>query len=193
MTDDELMAAYVAGDAAAFETLYRRYHRRVYGFFARALGDPGAAEDLVQQTFLKLHRARARYRPGFAVGGWIFRIAYNLYRDELRRRMRHPVDSLDPQFDRAEADGREETIWNERAVQVRRALAELPETQREALLVCKYLDLSYEEAAAVIDVDPGALKLRVFRGLRALRERFSPDGEQAGPVSHHATAKPAPS
>lgn len=177
MTDDELMAAYVAGDATAFEKLYERYDRRVFGFFVRAFGDRATAEDLVQQTFLKLHRARAGYRPNLAVGGWIFRIAYNLYRDELRRRARRPTETLDETYDRAGVDGREDAVWNERASRVRAAISALPETQREALLLCKYLGLSYEEAAAVTDIGPDVLKLRVFRGLRALRERFAENSE----------------
>jgi RNA polymerase sigma-70 factor (ECF subfamily) len=88
------MRAYLAGDAAAFEAIYRRYSRRVYGFFFRALGERATAEDLLQKTFLKLHRARAKYQAGKELGGWIFRIAFNLYRDELRRRRRRPEKAL---------------------------------------------------------------------------------------------------
>lgn len=188
MTEDhDLMTAYVAGNADAFEALYRRYERRVYGFFVRALGDRGTAEDLLQQTFLKLHRARGSYQRGLAVGGWIFRIAYNLYRDELRRRMRHPVDVVELEDEAASDDVSDAAIRREQGRQVRAAIAELPETQRDALLLCKYMGLSYDEAAQVTGVEADVLKLRVFRGLRALRGRFQEEAEPIGRSDASAT------
>lgn len=172
-TDDELMRAYLDGDAAAFEALYRRYDRRMYGFFLRAFADPALAEDLLQKTFLKFHRARASYRSDAAVGGWIFRIAFNVYRDELRRRQRHPEDAWNETLaDRAGPDRAGDDLWDERAQIVRRAVDDLPRAQREAILLCKYQELSYEEAAEITNARPDAIKLRVFRALKTLRERF---------------------
>lgn len=177
--DEELMRAYLAGDAAGFEALYRRYDRRVYGFFLRAFADPALAEDLLQKTFLKLHRARAGYRSEDSLGGWIFRIAFNLYRDELRRRQRRPEETWDDELaERPQPDAPQPR--DDRAEVVRQAVAALPDAQREAILLCKYQELSYDEAAKITGAKPDAMKLRVFRALKALRERFrTPSGDVA--------------
>jgi RNA polymerase sigma-70 factor (ECF subfamily) len=193
VTDDELMRAYLAGDAGAFEALYRRYDRRVYGFFLRALSDPALAEDLLQKTFLKLHRARASYRADGPVGGWIFRIAFNLYRDELRRRRRHPEDASDDELeDRPALDRATDELLDERAQIVRRAVDDLPQAQREAILLCKYQELSYEEAAKITNAKPDAMKLRVFRALKSLRQRFgtAPDDPAGAALEAHRPPRP---
>src|SRR5689334_21434063 len=85
-SDESLFAAYVAGDATAHEALFRRYQDPLRRHFASMLGDPGAAEDVVIETFLRLHRHRHRFRPGTAVRPWIFTIARNLARNLARAR-----------------------------------------------------------------------------------------------------------
>lgn len=173
-SDGELMKAYIEGDSGAFETLYRRYSPRVHGFFRRAFTDAGTAEDLLQYTFLKFHRARASFRQEEALGGWLFRIAYNLFRDELRRRGRRPVVPVDPVTLAETVHSPDEVkLPDDRVGRVRGAVDELPEAQREAILLCKYMELSHAEAARVAKCSPDAMKLRVFRALQSLRTRLT--------------------
>ena len=167
-TDEELMRAHAAGDARAFEALYQRYERKLFGFFVRAIGDRVRAEDLLQQTFLNVHRARQRYRGG-GFAAWIRAIAFNVYREELRRRARRPEAALvDEPADAApnpaaRADATSQ--WG----RVRAALDSLSPANREAVVLCRLLELDYAEAATLAGCSPDAMKLRAFRGLRALR------------------------
>src|SRR6266851_4556388 len=91
--DEALMAAYQKGDGRAFETLFTRYQDRIFGYFVRTFGDRSLAEDLFQRTFLHLHRARAAYNPARPFVSWLFGIASNLGKDELKHRARRPGDA----------------------------------------------------------------------------------------------------
>src|SRR5262249_31030543 len=95
VTDEELMDAYAAGSLAAFDSLFARLAPRVHAFFVRSFGDVALADDLLQVTFMKLHRARADYRSGSPLRSWLFSIAARVRLDELRRRrrLREDVDA----------------------------------------------------------------------------------------------------
>lgn len=127
-TDDELMSAYVAGAP-------RRSRRCIGGtsscvrVLRAGVRRPRDRRGSRPATFFHLHRARESYRPGLPVGGWIFRIAYNLYRDELRRRGRYPTDSHRSDVRSDGGDGRDEAVWNQRAAQIRVASDATPEGQ----------------------------------------------------------------
>src|SRR3989442_3254110 len=92
-TDEELMSAYVAGNARAFEGLFARLAPRVHAFFLRSFRNEAVADDLLQVTFMKVHRARAQYRPELKLMPWLFAVAARVRLDELRRRLPRPVDS----------------------------------------------------------------------------------------------------
>ncbi len=178
-TDEALMHAYVAGNAASFELIYNRYERRLFGFFLRAIGNRARAEDLLQQTFLNVHRARKRYRGG-GFAAWIHAIAYNLYRQECRRLSRRPESPLTEEPLTAASDPGAQLDAENRLGQVWRSLDQLSAPQREALVLCRFLELDYAEAAKLLGCTEDAAKLRVFRGLRALRAVLeSTDGEKA--------------
>src|SRR5258706_15764160 len=103
-TDEELMSAYVAGDARAFEKLFARLAPRVHGFFLRSFRDGSAADDLMQVTFMKVHRARETYRKDLRGAPWLFAVAARVRRGGLRRRLRLPGDA--GERPRARAPGR---------------------------------------------------------------------------------------
>src|SRR5512140_3447632 len=92
-TDEELMSAYVAGDSRAFERLFARLAPRVHGFFMRSFREPAVADDLLQVTFMKVHKARERFDKAQKVGPWVFTVAARVRLDELRKRMRLPEDA----------------------------------------------------------------------------------------------------
>ncbi len=177
-TDEMLMHAFATGDARAFEVLYDRYERRIFGFFMRALGDRAFAEDLLQQTFLNLHRARRRYRGG-GFAAWIPAIAYNVYRQERRRRARKPEAPLAHEPSSAVSDPGDRVDAAHLLDRVRQLIEALPACQREAVVLTRLLELDHASAAELAGCTPGAMKLRAFRGLRALHAALDVQGESA--------------
>jgi RNA polymerase sigma-70 factor (ECF subfamily) len=171
--DVRLMLAFRDGDAAAFDSLFQRWASPLLRYLERMLRDAAAAEDLVQEAFLRVHRARERYTPDARFSTWLYRIATNLALNELRRpRRRDPHQSIDA----------ERTVWlvadaspTDDVAHARRlgeaALCELdalPERQRAALWLTAVEGLAYSEVAAALDVSEKAVKALVHRGRSAL-------------------------
>jgi RNA polymerase sigma factor (sigma-70 family) len=172
-TDEELMSAYVAGDARAFEKLFARLAPRVHGFFRRSFRDEGVADDLLQVTFMKVHRARAQYRPDLKLGPWLFAVAARVRLDELRRRFRLPEDADEDAIARADAQPQADPpLDTDVKDAVRAALDALPESQRTVIHLHRYEGLTFAEIAQVLCSTPGAVKLRAFRGYETLRQRL---------------------
>ena len=183
------MAAYAAGDAAAFERLFGALAPRVLAFFVRSLGDRAVAEDLLQQTFLKLHRNRTSYDPTRGARPWIFTIAARLRADELRRRGRSREDSDEAPEDRGAgavaaefAAQRQSAASSEgRAAAVQEALVQLSERQRTILHLHRFEGLTFAEIGESLGLSEGAVKLRAFRAYERLRTLLRPllaEGEE---------------
>jgi RNA polymerase sigma-70 factor (ECF subfamily) len=169
------MAAYVAGDVGAFEELFRRLAPRVHAFFLRSMRDAPTADDLLQVTFMKVHRAREQYRPELRVAPWIFAIAARARIDELRKRMRLAEDADEEALARADEQASlkaDPPTSGDVAEQVRAALDALPESQRTVIHLHRYEGLTFAEIAEALGTTPGAVKLRAFRGYEKLRERL---------------------
>ncbi len=165
------MASAQEGDAQAYERLLRELLPVLRAFVARRLGDPTAAEDVVQTTLLSIHRARHTYRPERPFGPWWHAIARHAVIDAARARARRPREVSLEDFElpsRDELPGEREELSPDLA----RALAELPPRQREAVELLHVHGLSVAEAAHRAGVTPGALKVRAHRGYRALRLRL---------------------
>jgi RNA polymerase sigma-70 factor (ECF subfamily) len=163
------MVRFSQGEPRAFEVLFQRYARPVHGYLARLTGSPAAAEDLVQQTFLSLVRARGRFQEGSRVRPWLYAIATNAARDWQRRR--RPEDLTEegqlPAHVPAEAAAPRDAGL-ERAVQ--RALAELPEGQRIPIVLHRFEGMSFAEIAEAMGLTETAVKVRAHRGYARLRE-----------------------
>jgi RNA polymerase sigma-70 factor (ECF subfamily) len=176
-----LMAAYVTGDSRAFEALFARLAPRLHRFFRRSFGSEATADDLLQQTFLKLHRARGTYRQDMKLAPWAFTIAARVRLDELRRRKRLAEDGDEEALARADeqaaaavqADTRD-AADRDRAALVRDAVDALPESQRAVIHLHRYEEMTFAEIAAVLGTTEGAVKLRAFRAYGALRARLAP-------------------
>lgn len=176
------MEAYVKGDRQAFRKLFRLLGPRVHGFFLRKLGNAAVADDLMQITFLKMHRARKDYRVGAPIRPWLFTIAARVRLDELRRRVRKPEDADPEGLDRASdaADVRKAAMEvdvverKDIAAKVREALAALPESQRVVVQLHRYEEFTFDEIAKMIGSTEGAVKLRAFRAYEKLREQLAP-------------------
>jgi RNA polymerase sigma factor (sigma-70 family) len=172
-TDEELMSAYAAGDARAFESLFARLAPRVHGFFLRSFRDEAVADDLLQVTFMKVHRARAQFRPGLRVRPWLFAVAARVRLDELRRRLRLPEDAGEEAIARADEQApRDPPPDTELTDAVRAALESLPESQRAVIHLHRYEGMTFAEIGEVLGTTPGAAKLRAFRGYEALRRQL---------------------
>ncbi len=176
--DDALMQRAGAGDRAACGMLVQRHLRPVTAFAGRLLSDRDDAEEVAQETFLRLWTEAPRWRPGGAkLSTWLFRVAHNLAIDRIRRRrpttpLDGGIDPVDPRPDPAQAYAEDET-----ARRVAAALADLPERQRTAIVLCHHQGLSNADAAAVLGVGVEAVESLLARGRRTLRRRLADEAD----------------
>ena len=161
-TDEALVAAYVAGDAAAFDELVRRYTRRVYGICWRYFHDAAEAEDAVQETFVVLLRRASTYRGGAAFSTWLYRVATNACHDIARRKARRPVPSEPLAEEVPATDNALEQ--RELGADLTQALAQLERDQREAIVLHDVIGLPYADVAVRQNVAVGTVKSRIARG-----------------------------
>jgi len=175
----ELMAQYCDGDASAFRALYALVAPRLLGYLLKMARERAVAEDLLQLTFMKLHRARGAYVRGADPLPWIYSIAHRTFLDEARRKKRAVVrvgegdDLPEQQADlRGDAeDRRDEPRADPELVKAALdALSELPAQQREAVVLTKLDGKSVAEAAEIAGTSVGAMKVRAHRGYEALRK-----------------------
>lgn len=174
------------GDAAAFTTLVEKYKQPVMNVVFRTLRDESEAEDLAQNVFVQVWKSAPRYEITAKFSTWLFTITRNLCLNEIRRRSRHPAESLDAphpeqedqprhQFEDAKNISPPETLLEgELEDKVGEAIAALPEHQRTALLLCRQDELSYEEIAAVLGCSVSATKSLIHRGRETLKDRLKP-------------------
>ncbi|MEY2490199.1 MAG: hypothetical protein QOC70_2141 [Verrucomicrobiota bacterium] len=179
--DVQLMQLVSAGETAAFEELVERHQRLVVGTVARMLGNNSDVEDIAQQVFVRVWKSAKRYVPRAKFTTWLLKITRNLVFNELRRRSRHAQLPL-----HVESEDEERPIKDERArapdaslldQELQRAIddaiAQLPETQRMAVVLRRYDELSYEQIADVLDQSVSAVKSLLFRARTDLRTRLS--------------------
>ncbi len=177
--DERLMVRVQQGEVEAFDALFQRYRQRLFAFLVRRCGDRPAAEDLCQETWIRVVRARWRFDPRRRFSTWLFQIANNLARDRARRaavdtRKRKalaaqtaaerttPEPVAEPDLARGESD-------------LRRRLAELPDPLREVLVLRYYHDLSEREIAEIAGVPRGTVKSRLHAAVKTLRKEIQRD------------------
>lgn len=177
-----LMTRYCDGDAQAFRGLYSLVAPRILNYLLRMSRDKPLAEDLLQQTFLKVHRARAAYVRGADPMPWIYAIAHRTFLDEMRKRKRAKVqlprthESMPEQAAHITGLAVDQVPEEADPELTRRALEELeklPAKQREAVILTKLSGKSIAEAASITGASPGAMKVRAHRGYVALRKALS--------------------
>jgi RNA polymerase sigma-70 factor (ECF subfamily) len=182
---DEMMDRYARGEASAFDGLYRLGAPRVRGFLLRLSGNAALADDLTQEAFLRIHRARGSFEPGAAALPWFFAIARNVFLDHKRREdTRRAFSAADRSTDheaRAEAPpdvrGDEVLAASETLDIVRTTLDQLTALQREAFVLVRFEGLSIAEAAQVLGATEAAVKIRAFRAYEALRAALERGGQ----------------
>ena len=187
-TDVQLMLDVKAGDEASFELLLHRYRTPLVNFLYRMVRSREQAEDLAQEVFLRVYRAREDYVPSAKFTTWLFRIATNLALNSVRdTRYRKLEVSIDAPISEAE-DGDERTldipekhpnieqhlVEDARRKMIRHAIDKLPEKQRAAVLLHKYQELDYAEIAKILACSESALKSLLFRAYESLRVELAP-------------------
>jgi len=188
-TDEELMTAYIAGDKAAFRELFTRYTPLLQRAMARDLRSPEEANDLVQQTFLHLHRSRLDFEPGRKLKPWVFTIALNLKREYFRRSKRRHETSLEDDRIAEPFEGPRGQERSDAARETALALSALPAEHREVIELHWFGGLSFPEVAEAVGSTVAAVKVRAHRGYVALRARL---GDQAPDPERVADVKPSP-
>jgi RNA polymerase sigma-70 factor (ECF subfamily) len=176
-----------AGDEQSFELLLRKYRTPLVNFFYRMVHDSAAAEDLAQEVFLRVHRARKEYVPSAKFTTWMFRIATNLALNSVRdNRHRQMEISMDQTVKTGDDEQRavevpdctpsveQQLLARCRSEIILRAIHALPERQRAAVLLHKYQELDYDEIARVLECSESTLKSLLFRAYETLRVELAP-------------------
>lgn len=176
-SDERLMLRFREGDVQAFEELVRRHRTPVFSFLLRLAGDRGRAEDLCQETFLRVVKAAEGWEPRATFRTWVFAMARNLAVDEARRQAFRRTEPLDDPAHPAEVDG---APGPDRAAEgallrpkLEAALAALPDEQREVFLLREHAGLRFAEIAEVTGVPENTVKSRMRYALEALRARLA--------------------
>jgi RNA polymerase sigma-70 factor, ECF subfamily len=199
--DEQLMLAFRSGDARAFEALVRRHRGPVYNFILRFTGQRARAEDVLQETWLKVVRGAENYEAKAKFTTWLYTVARNLCVDSARKESYRSTDSLDAPAGRAGSDGPllGETLSSEQRSPEReahnlglrplleRALLALPDEQREVFLLREYSGISFKEIGEVTGVSENTVKSRMRYALEGLRKKLGELGVEGGVVGDGRT------
>ena len=193
--DDELMLRFQKGDEEAFNLLVRRHHKPLINFIARFTGDRDNAEDLAQETFIRIYKAADRYKQGRAkFKTWMYIIAKNLCKNELRNRSRrdryrvdnttmsqHSTDGDSEEIDIVASASASSAYQPEVALQrkelnktIQTAIGELPEQYRYPLILRDIQGLSYDEISDILELRSGTTKSRINRARIMLKDKLKP-------------------
>ena len=183
-SDVQLMLDVKAGDDASFNLLLQKYRTPLINFLFRMVRDSATAEDLAQEVFLRVYRARKQYSPSAKFTTWLFRIATNLALNSVRDNRHRQMDvSIDAPVEEDETPLQlparemridEHMIERDRAEFIRQAISSLPEKQRAAVLLHKYEEMDYAEIAKILECSESALKSLLFRAYETLRVQLAP-------------------
>ena len=177
------MERQIAGQDTALNDLMERHATPVFHFLCRMIGNEDDANDLAQEAFVRVFKARDSFQTKEKFSTWLFTIAANLARNHFRWRSRHPNVSLESENPETEqtlgstlpSDGPapdEQALAGERAAAVRAAVGKLPEDLREAIVLCEWEERTVVEAAAILETTPKAVESRLYRARQHLRERL---------------------
>lgn len=182
VSDEELMLECRKGDMSAFELLVRRYQDALVNYIYYTINDYHRAEDLAQETFLRVFKSASRYEPKASFKSWLYTIATNLSRNEIRNRARRNTYFLEDMVDEGEDVYHSEFMIDtryqpdilyekkERQQLIKKALKQLPENQRLALTLVTYQELSYEEISEILNCSTGAVKSLIHRARQNMKK-----------------------
>ena len=172
-TDHQLMLSIRDGNIEKLGQLFENHHKRLYNFFLRQTGNRQASEDLVQDVFLRMLKYRHTYRDDGSFDTWMFSIARNARIDYLRKNSVQ-YELLEKTDNLVSSDPNPEEILDHECdiAILEKAMAELPEDKREVIILCRFNNLRYEEIGKILGCTKGTVKVRVFRALKELSEKY---------------------
>jgi RNA polymerase sigma-70 factor (ECF subfamily) len=185
LTDDELVARSVGGDAESFNQLILRWERPIYALAYRVIGREEDARDVCQETFLRAFRALPGFKGQAKFSSWLYRIALNLCRDWIRRQRRAPVTQMPEDVDlgefaaeRGPVESIEELVSRrELSAIVEGVMARLPEEQRTAIILKEYHGMTFQEIADMQGCPLSTVKTRLYQGLLVVRRQLEKHGQ----------------
>jgi RNA polymerase sigma-70 factor (ECF subfamily) len=197
LTDDELVARSMGGDAESFNELVLRWERPIYALAYRVIGREDDARDVCQETFLRAFRALPGFKGQAKFSSWLYRIALNLCRDWIRRQRRAPVlqmpEGVDPNqlaAERGPVESIEDLVGRRQlSTVVEEAMALLPEEQRTAIILKEYHGMTFQEIADLQGCPLSTVKTRLYQGLTVLRRHLEKSGVGLGKVEGRARAR----
>ena len=169
LPDEELMFHVRNGTGEMLGVLFSRYHSPLFNFYCKLTGDRSLSEDLVQDVFYRILKYRQTYKPGTSFKTWMYQIARNARLDNFRKQR--------PQVELEESMApvvvpTDNVQQSQETALLHRALMQLPEEKREVLVLSRFQELKYEEIAVLLGCQPNAVKVKVFRALKDLREIY---------------------
>ncbi len=171
-TDEELMHRYTGGDLGALGTLYARHRRRVFTICRHLTGDAIAADDLSQESFLRVLRYGGKFDSRSKFTTWLFRVVRNVCHDHLAKQNKE-TERMDRFANDAASERLRSSNSDSRHELVREALGRLRADQREVLVLSRFENMKYADIAELLDTTAAAVKTRAHRAMRALRQNFS--------------------
>jgi RNA polymerase sigma-70 factor (ECF subfamily) len=171
--DEQVMLEVRGGDVEKLEMLFDRHHAALFRYFLHLTSNRAASEDLVQDVFFRILKYRHTYQSGTSFRSWMYQVGRNAYMDHVGRRKSEVglPENLQELSSPATPPDRQYQNKQE-AILLHRALAELPPEKREVLVMSRFLELRYDEIASVLKCEVGTVKVRVYRALRELGDRF---------------------
>lgn len=162
-----------AGNVGKLEVLFDRHSRALFRYFLHLTGDRAASEDLVQEVFFRILKYRHTYQPETSFRAWMYQVGRNVYLDQAGR---HKGEVALPEYAAEMSSGEtpadRQVQHRQETALLHRALAALPPEKREVLVMSRFLELKYDEIASVLKCEVGTVKVRVYRALRELGDRF---------------------
>jgi RNA polymerase sigma-70 factor (ECF subfamily) len=197
LTDDELVARSMGGDAESFNQLILRWERPIYALAYRVIGREEDARDVCQETFLRAFRALPGFKRQAKFSSWIYRIALNLCRDWIRRQRRAPVmqmpEGIDPgelMAEQGPVESIEDLVGRRQLSEVvEEAMALLPEEQRTAIILKEYHGMTFQEIADMQGCPLSTVKTRLYQGLTVLRRHLEKNGRLSSTVEGAMTPR----
>ena len=173
MDDEQVMQEVRAGNVGRLELLFDRHNRPLFRYFMHLTSNRALSEDLVQDVFFRILKYRHTYQPETSFRAWMYQIGRNVFMDQAgKRKAEVALPENAGELSAGDAPPDRQYQNKEETALLHRALAALPREKREVLVMSRFLDLKYEEIASVLKCEVGTVKVRVYRALRELGDRF---------------------